>query len=76
MTGPHTGHWIDPEDGKHHEDEVLTVEVACESTSENLRAAEAIVLQIGRRLKQKAMYFEVAHFGGTRFLRVDDEKTR
>lgn len=63
-----TGHWIDPTDGKHYQDENLKVTVACDD--DRLPDAESIVREIGRRLDQKSMFFEVRYFDGIRFLEV------
>ncbi|HQU44454.1 MAG TPA: hypothetical protein PK867_16660 [Pirellulales bacterium] len=64
------GHWIDPVDGRHYRDEGLLISVVCEN--ERLAEAQAAVLEIGKRLGQKAMYFEVRDFDGVRFLRLED----
>jgi hypothetical protein len=63
------GHWIDTADGRHYQDESIKVTVACDA--ERLAEAEAEVRDIGRRLKQIAMYFEVRYFDGVRFLQTD-----
>jgi hypothetical protein len=67
--GPVTGHWIDATDGRHYQDDSIRVTVVCEN--ERLAEAEELVRQIGKRLGQKAMYFEVQYFDGVRFLRTD-----
>jgi hypothetical protein len=64
--GPVDGHWIDHADGRHYQDDSLRVCVVCEN--ERLAEAEALVRDIGRRLGQEAMYFEVQYFDGVRFL--------
>ncbi len=63
------GHWIDSSDGRHYQDESLRVMVVCEN--EQLAEAEQLVREIGRRLGQKAMYFEVQYFDGVRLLRTE-----
>jgi len=62
------GHWIDTSDGKHYQDQSIKILVACESS--RLREAEETVIEIGRQLDQRAMYFEVRYFDGVRFLDV------
>jgi len=62
------GHWIDASDGRHYQDECLKVLVACDA--ERLAEAEKTVREIGRRLDQVAMYFEVKYFDGVRFLQT------
>lgn len=68
--GKTIGHWIDPTDGTHYQDEGNKVSVVC--GNDRLAEAEAIVRQIGRHLGQKAMYFEIRDFDGVRFLAVED----
>jgi len=63
-----TGHWIDSHDGQHYQDESLKVSIACDN--DRLQDAESAVVEVGKRLEQKAMYFEVRYFDGVRFLRV------
>ncbi len=66
--GSVTGHWIDEQDGQHYSDESWKVTVACDSA--RLADAERTVIEIGRRLDQKVMYFEVRDFDGIRFLKI------
>lgn len=63
------GHWVDPQDGQHYRDEGLRISVVCDNT--RLVEAETAVRDIGKKLGQKAMYFEVRDFDGVRFLRTD-----
>jgi hypothetical protein len=65
--GAVTGHWID-EDGKEFTDVCLKVSIECDRG----RLAEAIraVKRMGRRLEQRAMYFEVAGYDGVQLLRM------
>lgn len=51
------GHWIDPGDGEHYRDRCWKVVVAF--SAERLEEAKNAVLEIGRQLGQKSMYFEV-----------------
>jgi thiamine biosynthesis lipoprotein ApbE len=69
LEGTTIGHWTDPVDGKHYRDQGLKLSVVC--ANEMLAEAEAAVLSIGRRLGQRAMYFEVRDFDGVRFLTVE-----
>lgn len=66
--GKTKGQWIDPKDGKLYRDEGWKVSVVCDN--ELLSRAEAVVRQIGERLGQRAMYFEVRDFDGVRFLTI------
>ncbi len=61
IDGVVTGHWVDPGDGRHYQDESLKVTVACEP--ERIAEAMETVIAVGRRLEQEAMYFEVRDFG-------------
>jgi hypothetical protein len=66
--GPVKGHWID-DDGTEFDDECIKVWIDCDRT----RLAEAIraVKRIGRKLSQRAMYFEVAGYDGVQILRIE-----
>jgi hypothetical protein len=63
-----TGHWID-DDGTEFTDVCLKVSIECDRD----RLSEAIraVRRIGRRLGQRAMYFEVAGYDGVQILRTE-----
>ena len=63
-----TGHWID-EDGTEFTDVCLKVSIECDRS----RLFEAIraVCHIGRRLGQRAMYFEVSGYDGVQILRIE-----
>src|SRR5437867_3780339 len=63
-----TGHWID-EDRTHYTD--VCVKVAIECTRERLQEAIRAVKRIGRKLHQRAMYFEVSGYDGVQILRID-----
>lgn len=58
---PVVGHWIDPDDGRHYHDESVELSVVCQS--ERIVEAMRFARSIGRRLRQKAIYFEVHDFG-------------
>lgn len=62
------GHWVDPKDGTHYQDEGLKISVVC--GNDQLSSAEAAVRQIGTQLGQRAMYFEIRDFDGVRFLEI------
>jgi hypothetical protein len=66
--GSVTGHWVD-DDGTEFTDVCIKVAIECDRG----RLPEAIraVKRIGRRLGQRAMYFEVAGYDGVQILRVD-----
>jgi hypothetical protein len=63
-----TGHWID-DDGSEFTDICLKVSIECDRS----RLLEAIkaVRRVGRRLGQRAMYFEVAGYDGVQILRIE-----
>jgi hypothetical protein len=63
-----TGHWID-DDGTEFMDVCLKVAIECDRS----RLFEALkrVKQIGRRLGQRAMYFEVTGYDGVQILRME-----
>jgi hypothetical protein len=65
--GAVTGHWMD-DDGREFSDVCLKVSIECDRS----RLPEAIraVKRIGRRLQQRAMYFEVAGYDGVQLLRL------
>jgi hypothetical protein len=61
------GCWVD-DDGTRYSDRSIKISIECDRT----RLEEAIkgVRRIGRRLKQRAMYFEVSGYDGVQFLRM------
>jgi hypothetical protein len=63
-----TGHWIDS-DGTEFTDVCLKVFIECDRN----RLFEAIkaVRRVGRRLGQRAIYFEVAGYDGVQILRIE-----
>jgi hypothetical protein len=62
------GHWID-EDGTEFTDVCLKVSIECDR--DRLFEAIKAVRRIGRRLGQRAMYFEVAGYDGVQILRIE-----
>lgn len=63
-----TGHWID-EDGTEFTDMCLKVFIECDRS--RLLDAMKAVRRVGRRLSQRAMYFEVAGYDGVQILRIE-----
>jgi hypothetical protein len=66
--GPVTGRWID-EDGTEFQDTCLKISI--ETGRDRLREAIKAVRRVGRALKQRAMYFEVAGYDGVQVLRIE-----
>jgi hypothetical protein len=66
--GPVAGSWID-EDGMEFTDICLKVSIECDRS--RLQDAIRGVRRLGRRLGQRAMYFEVSGYDGVQFLRID-----
>ena len=62
------GHWID-DDGTEFNDVCVKISIDCDRN----RLGEAIraVKRIGRRLGQRAMYFEVSGYDGVQMLRIE-----
>ena len=65
--GPFTGRWRD-DDGTEFREECYRVSIDCER--ERLQEAIRGVKKIGRKLHQRAMYFEVTGYDGVQFLRI------
>jgi hypothetical protein len=63
-----TGHWIDT-DGTEFKDVCVKVSVECDRG--RLQEAMRAVRKIGRKLGQRAMFFEVAGYDGVQILRID-----
>jgi hypothetical protein len=63
-----TGHWVD-EDGTEYTDTCVKVSIECDR--DRLPEAIRAVRRIGRRLKQRAMYFEVFGYDGVQILRME-----
>jgi hypothetical protein len=66
--GSVTGHWID-DDGTEFTDVCLRVSIECDRS--RLQEAIRAVRRVGRRLRQRAMYFEVVGYDGVQILRID-----
>jgi hypothetical protein len=63
-----SGRWID-EEGTEYSDVCIKISIECERS----RIGHAIraVKRIGRKLKQKAMYFEVSGYDGVQILAIE-----
>ncbi len=70
IEGTTVGHWIDPSDRVHYRDVCVRISVVCDNDLYD--AAREAVLEVGAKLAQKAMYFEVRDFDGVRFLNVPE----
>ena len=62
-----TGHWID--DGTEFTNVCLKIFIECDRS--RLFEALKAVRRVGRRLGQRAMYFEVAGYDGVQILRIE-----
>jgi hypothetical protein len=63
------GAWTDPQSGVTYFDNSHPLVVTCDRS--RLEGARRWVLEIGRRLGQKAMYFEVRDYDGVQILDVE-----
>jgi hypothetical protein len=70
VEGVMRGLWVDRSDGQQYDDESIAVMVVC--VREQLDDAKAAVIDIGRQLKQRAMYFEVRYYDGVQILEVTE----
>ena len=68
LEGYVTGHWID-EDGSEFTDVCLKLAIECDRN--RLQEAIRAVKRLGRKLGQRAMYFEVAGYDGVQILRIE-----
>ena len=66
------GCWVDV-DGTEYRDETIRISIVCDR--ERLQEALKAVRRIGRKLKQKAIYFEVFGYDGVQFLRIEKGTT-
>jgi hypothetical protein len=67
-----TGHWIDG-DGEEYTDVCIKVSIEC--NRDRLQEAMRAVRRAGRKLDQKAMYFEVAGYDGVQILHIGPPRT-
>ena len=65
------GQWIDPDDAMLYRDECKRVSVVCDNSM--LDEARDAVIQIGKELGQRAMYFEVRDYDGVHILEMPAE---
>jgi hypothetical protein len=63
-----TGHWVD-DDGTEFMDVCVKLFIECDR--DRLMEAIKAVKRVGRRLGQRAMYFEVDGYDGVQILRID-----
>jgi hypothetical protein len=63
------GHWVDPSDGQHYQDECIKVSIECDRS--RLNEAVDAVKAIGQQLGQRAMYFEVSGYDGVQILAIE-----
>jgi len=68
VSGPVQGHWMDPATGQAYSDDSLRIEIATER--ERLAEVQTTIVEIGKRLRQEAMYLEVRYYDGVQILRV------
>ncbi len=63
-----TGRWVD-DDGTEFRDRCIKISIECDRS----RLGDAIraVRRVGRRLDQRAMYFEVSGYDGVQILRIE-----
>lgn len=69
--GQVTGHWIDA-DGTEFTDVCIKVSIECDRPQ--LQEAVRAVRHAGRKLGQRAMYFEVAGYDGVQILRIESRR--
>jgi hypothetical protein len=66
--GPVTGCWID-EEGAEYRDQCMKISIECDRS--RLQEAIQVVLKAGRKLGQRAMYFEVVGYDGVQILQIE-----
>ncbi len=71
--GDVTGYWTDM-DGTKFVDKSIKISVECDRS--RLQEAINAVLRVGRKLKQRAMYFEVSGYDGVQFLRMNKTESK
>ena len=62
------GHWMDQNDSALYRDECKRISVVCDNSL--LDEAREAVIQIGKNLGQRAMYFEVRDYDGVQILEI------
>jgi hypothetical protein len=68
-----TGHWVD-DDGTEYTDRCIKLSIECDRG--RLQEAIRAVRRVGRKLGQKAMYFEVTGYDGVQILRIEPPNPR
>jgi hypothetical protein len=68
------GQWLDPKDAQLYRDESRRISVVCDNSL--LWEAQQAVINIGKELGQRVMYFEVRDYDGAQFLEIHEPKKR
>jgi hypothetical protein len=68
------GQWLDPKGSGLYRDESRRITIVC--ANDRLWEAQQAVIRIGRRLGQRAMYFEVRDYDGVQFLEIPPTRKR
>jgi hypothetical protein len=68
------GQWLDPTDARLYRDESRRLTVVCENA--RLWEAQKAVIKVGKKLRQRAMYFEVRDYDGVQFLQIPRRNRR
>jgi hypothetical protein len=68
-----TGYWVD-DDGTEFTDVCIKLSIECDR--DRLQEAIQAVRRAGRKLEQKAMYFEVAGYDGVQILHIEPRDPR
>jgi hypothetical protein len=63
-----TGYWV-AEDGTEYKDQCVKVSIECDRC--RLQEAIRVVRRAGRKLGQRAMYFEVSGYDGVQILEIE-----
>lgn len=71
--GEVTGYWTDA-DGMQYVDKSVKISIECDRGK--LQEAVRVVMRVGHRLRQRAMYFEVSGYDGVQFLRIGKREAK
>jgi hypothetical protein len=66
------GQWLDPKDSRVYRDESRRISVVCGNTL--LDVAKLAVIEIGKELDQRVMYFEVRDYDGVQLLEIPQDQ--
>ena len=69
LDGPGSGVWV-ADDGAVYDETSYMLQVHCDR--DRYQEARELVMQIGRQLGQRAMYFEVRYFDGVEIIDIPD----